>query len=270
MQFDCPHCGATYKVKDIGRLENAGGRVLCYRCDKEFLVSEAVVEDDQDAAEQVDTAGDDQDSTDESPATINVENVVTGAQPEYDLQPIGGNRRLFVLTSYPDQSETLVEHFKDLLPKHRWKHSGILWSLGVLALVTALTLQILWSLQTRPPIHQFLQDACVMLGCEIPPLRDPAAISLMDRVFARDPEQSDILRLKLRLANNADFTQPFPIIELLLYDAAQAVVGKSRVTPRQYLATDEPGDMAPGVVNEVELVILDPGQAATGFAIEFL
>jgi hypothetical protein len=39
--------------------------------------------------------------------------------------------------------------------------------------------------------------------------------------------------------------------------------------PRQYLAKGSSDVLDPGMLGEIELVILDPGQAATGFAVEF-
>ena len=114
-----------------------------------------------------------------------------------------------------------------------------------------------------------LATVCEDIGCDIPLPREPGLLEVIDRVFTRDPDYPDVLVLRLRLVNDAGFRQPYPGVELMLYDNAQAVVGKSRVVPRQYLAKGSSDVLDPGMLGEIELVILDPGQAATGFAVEF-
>jgi len=276
MQFECPHCGASYKVKDTSRLREAGGRVLCYRCDTEFEVPDLKPEPPgQPAGTTADEAApasppvdvDVDVDVDEVAATVEPDAATeTEPQPppESETEPMPD-----VIEDYTDHAERLAQHFGEAAaPAVADRHW--LWGTGAAVLLLVLVGQLLWTFQTRPGVYAFLQSGCELFGCEFTPPRLPEAFRLTDRVFTRDAEHPDVLTLKLRVANNVDFTQPLPVIELVLFDTAQAVVGKSRVRPGEYLPPGSRNIIGPGEIGEVQLHILDPGQAATGFAIKFL
>lgn len=277
MRFGCPHCGASYHVKDRSRLEKAGGKVRCYRCHQVFLISEVA---DAPAATlprntqpsrpkrpigrpnspSVDQAA----RATERSSELHADNTPadeTGAEPSLKTRnpPAKPPFRRKPATSEPaEQGET-----------PRSAAAAWAWGFVAILLLALIVGQLLWQMRDTLPVHDLLSDVCERLGCEVPELRDPAAFEVIERVFLRDPEHPGVLLLRLRFANGADHEQPYPGIELVLYDAGQAVVGKSRVPPKQYLGTDSFDDLGPGNSTEIELFVADPGEVATGFAIEF-
>ena len=174
--------------------------------------------------------------------------------------------------SFVDRSEILSDQLEQpgklRAPLPPWVEK-VVWGLGGLVLLVVLAGQFLWHFRADPRVNVILATVCEDLGCDVPLLRQPDALRVTDRIFTRNPDYPDVLVLRLRIANGAGVPQPYPGVELVLYDSAQAVVGKSRVIPAQYLTNRTTGTLDPGDLGEIELIILDPGQAATGFAVEF-
>ena len=220
------------------------------------------------ADDTVSSTGAGEDATAETSRHSAVEGVITGARKNYEIGK-AGDEDLSVATGFTDQTDLLADHFTEDDRRTGSLASRALWSVGSVSLALILAAQTVWAFRSEPRVHMMLATICEDIGCDIPLPREPGLLEVIDRVFTRDPDYPDVLVLRLRLVNDAGFRQPYPGVELVLYDNAQAVVGKSRVVPRQYLAKGSSDVLDPGMLGEIELVILDPGQAATGFAVEF-
>lgn len=95
------------------------------------------------------------------------------------------------------------------------------------------------------------------------------------RVIARDLRvtgpATGVLTLELQLRNDAQFAQPYPVLQLALLDNRGDVVQRGQLRPADYLA-DPPAPgatVAAGGTVAVTVDIADPGPRATGFAIDF-
>lgn len=308
MRFACPLCGATYQVKDRSRLEKAGGQVRCYRCHQVFLISEvagehiaeppraaepekSTVEKPESRAEAASpvtklggtaakvepTANEPEipasDAT-KTPAAVEIQTPATAevetsaAVDEAAPKPAEETTPRRARSPHPALSRSLGETATDQAapssPAAVWA-----WGLVAMMLLVLIVAQVLWQLRESPPVHAFLSNVCEMLGCTLPAQRHPEAFTVIERVFLRDPEHPGVLSLRLRFTNGSEFEQPYPGIELVLFDSSQAVVGKSRVPPKQYLGKADITDLAAGESAEIKLFVADPGEVATGFAIEF-
>jgi predicted Zn finger-like uncharacterized protein len=262
MKFACPGCGARYEIEGPDRLAESAGQVQCYRCNQVFVVPGAAPPAP---------------APSEPPATEAPEAEQTSVpvrrhatKPRLRIQKEGrGSPR--PLPHWPDCSHLLsVEPPAPVdTASPRSPLATLLWILGILALIVALAGQALWHFRADSRARSILQSVCSQIGCELPPRRQPEAFQLTERVFTRIPDAPDILVMRLRLANTAAFAQPYPGVELVLYDGLQAVVGKTRVIAADYLPAGTPDRLAAGELGEVELYVLDPGQAATGFEVDF-
>ncbi|MEN8176552.1 MAG: DUF3426 domain-containing protein [Pseudomonadota bacterium] len=138
-----------------------------------------------------------------------------------------------------------------------------------MGLILLLSAQLAWHYRQEPLVHDLLDRACFELGCRLPPLRQPEALTITDRLFALHPQRDDILILHLRVLNQAVFAQPYPGINLELFDMAQAVVGRRHIPPGDYLDTLAPGRalLAPGEAADVTLHLWDTARTARGFSL---
>jgi hypothetical protein len=84
-----------------------------------------------------------------------------------------------------------------------------------------------------------------------------------------DPKIPDALRVVGSVANDAQFSQPYPLGKLSLQDRWGGAVGERAFEPYEYLPAPEAADrlMAPKQRANIEIVIADPGTDAVGYVI---
>jgi predicted Zn finger-like uncharacterized protein len=264
MKFACPGCGARYEIEGPERLAESAGQVQCYRCNQVFVVPDApppapVADQPETPAPETPDAGE---------TSVPVRRPTKKPRLRIHKEDRHSPRPL---PHWPDCSHLLSGEPPapvNTSPRHS-PLATLLWTLGIMALMVALAGQALWHFRADPRARSIAGSVCAQIGCELPPLRQPKAFRLTERVFTRIPDAPDILVMRLRLANTAAFAQPYPGVELVLYDGLQAVVGKTRVVAADYLPAGTPDHLEPGELGEVELNVLDPGQAATGFEVDF-
>ncbi len=153
-----------------------------------------------------------------------------------------------------------------------WAQLG--WGLGALLLLTGALGQLLWwdrealaqSIQGRRIIEPF----CATLGCQVAPRRAIDRIRVLSRDVSPHPSERQALLIMLVMANEASFAQPFPLLQLTLYDDQERAMGQRRFTPQEYLGDADVPLMKPDQAVYVRLELVDPGTAVTGFRFDFL
>ena len=152
---------------------------------------------------------------------------------------------------------------------------------GWVALTVLMTLclcaQLAWFrgaelLRTYPGLQGPLAAVCAFAGCRLPGPRDPGAVRVMERDLREHPRYRDALLVNAILVNQAAFAQPYPILELALYDTEGAVVAGRRFEPREYLdrALDADGLMLAGQPLHVVLELVGPKHPPASFELRFL
>ncbi len=154
------------------------------------------------------------------------------------------------------------------------KRGGLLWSIGILLLLTVALAQIAWfkreQLMHYPEGRALLQTACKYAGCTLPTIRAPEKIQVLSRSIAMHPEIENALLIQLTIANKASFPQPQPLLQISLFSSDEKLVVQRRFKPSEYLADNiKPGPLLPGKAMYVELAIEDPGDDVTGFKLDF-
>jgi hypothetical protein len=151
------------------------------------------------------------------------------------------------------------------------------WWVPVAMVLAAATLftQVLWyqfdewsmDPQTRP----LYEVACGMLGCELPVMRDVASMVAKNLVVRSHPDVAGALVVNAVIVNEAEFAQPFPILELRFTALQGGLVAGRQFAPEEYLAGELLGErMVPRLVPvHVELEIEDPGEAAVNYYLTF-
>ncbi|MES9848098.1 MAG: DUF3426 domain-containing protein, partial [Candidatus Thiodiazotropha sp.] len=150
------------------------------------------------------------------------------------------------------------------------------WIIGSLLLLLPLCGQITWYLRDSLVSHyagrQILQGVCNLAGCEVPIRRDTEQIIISDRALTAHPEKEGILSLKLEMVNAAAFQQPFPRLQLSLYNDMGTIIARRTFLPDEYKADQyQSSPMMPKLrTMHVELELQDPGNEVTGFKFDFL
>jgi predicted Zn finger-like uncharacterized protein len=120
-----------------------------------------------------------------------------------------------------------------------------------------------------------MRDTLVRLGLLEPspskPYRNLSHIHLVSRDLRTHPERPGALQLSATIVNRAARTQPYPVLEVTLLDAAGGELARQRFEPKEYLARGIPRDsgMTPQAYLPLILELDDPGEQAVGFEINF-
>lgn len=151
---------------------------------------------------------------------------------------------------------------------------SLLWGNGIVLMLAVLALQYLYyhrlTLVVNPQLRPVLEQMCQVTGCPLPPRRDVASIELGNHLVQNHPRYTDSLLITATLVNHADFTQPFPIVEVVMTDLDQVVIARRRFMPEQYLAGENASrGFSPDTEMPLMLEVLDPGKKAVGFEFKF-
>jgi hypothetical protein len=149
----------------------------------------------------------------------------------------------------------------------------MLWSLGILALLAILIVQVGWWERGRwlqpPGMRAFAEIVCERIGCslELPLLADNLAI--LEPALSERGEAPDGLRVTLTLVNRAKTNQSLPQLQLELYDDEGELAAAGRFGPESYLSEEPPGKrLAPGESVRPTLDLEPPPMHADGFRIK--
>ncbi|MCP4126370.1 MAG: DUF3426 domain-containing protein [Gammaproteobacteria bacterium] len=152
--------------------------------------------------------------------------------------------------------------------------SSVWWSIGILTLLLLALSQLSWfgrdKLMHYPEGRMLLENACNLMGCGLPTIRAPEQIQVLSRSITSHPKVESALLIQLTIANKANFSQPYPVLQISLYSSEELLVVQRRFKPDEYLTNNSTsGQLDPGRALYVELEINDPGDDVTGFKLEF-
>jgi hypothetical protein len=85
------------------------------------------------------------------------------------------------------------------------------------------------------------------------------------------PQYADALLVNATVVNEAAYAQPFPVVELTLFDQGGSVIGVRRFDPDEYLDSSIPIDagMKPGQPVYIVLELAGVGSRAVSFEFKF-
>jgi predicted Zn finger-like uncharacterized protein len=121
-----------------------------------------------------------------------------------------------------------------------------------------------------------LDQTLVRMGVrDAPPQRpfsDTSSIELVSREMLSHPLRPRVLLLNATIVNRAQQAQAYPDIQVRLFDIENEVISERRFRPTDYLTSTSTmrGGMTPGAFLRFSLEMLDPGDRAVGFELEFL
>lgn len=121
-----------------------------------------------------------------------------------------------------------------------------------------------------------VQSVATGLGIKDPPSAEPfrnlSQIHLVSRDLRSHPARDGLLQLTATIVNRANQAQPYPKLEVILFDASGQQIGRELFNPADYLSESavRGSGMTPQAYLPLVLDLADPGTEAVGFELNFL
>lgn len=173
---------------------------------------------------------------------------------------------------FPDEDEGL---FREPV-KRRWI-STFFWTSACFIGVISITLQLGWFnrdlvLMKYPQLTPYVKQLCNELDCRIMRHRNTQAIKLVNRDVRLHPNYQDSLLVNATMSNELSVRQPYPRVQLTLFDTSGALLGHRQFFPDDYL--DDSIDLDAGMPINIPvhfvLEVSGPTAGAVSFEFRFL
>ena len=251
MHFRCPACSTVHPL-NAAVLAQGGGKVRCGKCNA--------------TANAFDSLFDDWPGPGEKPAARGELPVLGQA---IDLQA-GKRARLTPDGEATDDATALAgpSRARQWLLRAAWLVGG----LAIGAVVIFKAAEFAGQPLVEPgEIDTALQKMGLAEAESEPVFRNIELIHLVSRRLAVDPDQPGVLRLQATIVNRASKSQPYPELEVILFDAVGDRIADYSFAPQDYLAAHQPegAEMAPHAYLPLSLELDDPGVQAVGFELNF-
>jgi hypothetical protein len=149
------------------------------------------------------------------------------------------------------------------------------WLPGVAAaLAVVLVLQLLLADRARLASdarwRPLLSTLCRISACDLPPWREPAAFTLLQRDVRQHPSVPGALRVSATFRNDARWSQPWPELQLRLSDMNGQVAGERSFAADDYLGgTPGQPELASGETATVAMDVLEPAARIVAYDFSF-
>ncbi|MFV3331759.1 DUF3426 domain-containing protein [Pseudomonas sp. NY15437] len=159
-------------------------------------------------------------------------------------------------------------------PKRRWGRR-LFWLLLVLLALGGLAGQYIAyhfeELARQDQYRPWFAQVCPELGCTLPSKVDVEQIRSSNLVVRSHPDFSGALVVDAIIYNRANFSQPFPLLEMRFADLNGQLIASRRFKPSEYLSGELAGqsEMPPQTPIHISLDILDPGPKAVNYSLSF-
>ncbi len=155
--------------------------------------------------------------------------------------------------------------------------SRLLWTLGILLLLSAGAAQAAWFnrdmlLSRYPELLPYAKRICQEFQCTLVRNRNISAIKLVNRDVRVHPRYEDALLVNATITNLSKYTQRFPTVLLTLYDPNGDIMGYRKIPPEDYL--DDSIDIEAGMASNAPIhfvfEVANETRDAVSFEFDFL
>jgi len=276
MQTKCPHCETLFRVTEI-QVNAADGFVRCGACKEVFNAIEVASEDDHQHSLLNETG-----SEETSPATYELEELENNESIDFNETSATDESRKDAFDFFNEDSNESHQHvvpdkFRDShSPQSQSITSTLLWSIGILFLTATLLIEYVWFNREQfnqiPELQAAIEKLCKQIECKNIKVRDPAKIELISRNVYSHPNEKGALMVNVTMINNADFAQPYPVMQIDFSDIRGGTVAARRFLPTEYLQveSEQLRLLQPDVNTDIRLEIQDPGKQAMTYEFNFI
>jgi len=276
----CPNCQKQFHVQ-ASQLSIADGQVKCGVCDHEFsalsrlsdvplTLEQMNYEFDYEPEENPEAEAE---PGEEPEFVIPEKNKPEQARPEE-----ANSDEIDTLSEFPDEIlGDIPDELRETLPVRRSLLATISWALGALLLLIIIVAQLAWFnrdelLLRYPQLDPIAKEICDRLQCEILRYKDISAIKLLNRDVRNHPLYEGSLLVNATMANKSETIQPFPLIQLALFNPGGEVIGYREFKPDEYLddSINIPAGMMPESPIHFVLEVSGPTEGAVSFEFHFL
>lgn len=280
MQTQCPHCETRFRVTET-QVNIADGLVRCGVCKEIFNAFDAACQNDYQPSLLNDDVLPEQENDIQAEVEINY------AQVNFDELPAtdeSGKDTFDFFDEAVNESLAYVvpEKFRDSYTTQSPSViSTLLWSVGILLLTTTLLIEYVWFNQDQlnhvPELQAWVEKICQQVECKNIAIRDPSKIELVSRNVYSHPNEKNALMVNVTMKNNADFAQPYPVMQIEFSDVRGGTVAARRFLPAEYLSAgspqagaEQPQMLPPNTSSSITMEIQDPGKKAMTYEFNFL
>ena len=180
-----------------------------------------------------------------------------------------------------DESQEEVKDGPALLDRARTLWNAFLghaWAVRIATILAfaVLTGQVLYSQfddwSKTAALRPLYSGICTVLGCELPVRRSVGQFQSRKLAVRSHPEKEGSLLVDALIINEADFEQPFPVLELQFMDIQQRLVSSYTLEPSAYLDGELAGStelMAVQTPVHIDIDVPDPGPKAVNYQLQF-
>ena len=278
MFTDCPSCERLFRIR-AAQLQAADGWVRCGYCAETFYALERL----HDApVKQAPPALSDTERMDTPAQPIQPpDDVTVGQQDEAQAEAAAAQQEATEAeTADAGQDRELLAELPPVLDHEAEKttasSSRFIWA-GLIIILSMIALaQVAWFNRDRllreyPALTPWAERLCERLQCDVIRFRDLSAIKLLNREVRTHPRFRDALLVRATMVNNAEYIQPYPQIELVIYATNGQVISQGRFKPADYLgpAANPAAGMAPSAPIHFVLELAGAAQQAVSFEFQF-
>jgi predicted Zn finger-like uncharacterized protein len=282
MYTSCPDCLKQFRIQ-ASQLSIAAGQVKCGECGHEFnalsRLSDIPLTLDQinfDYEPKYKSAPA-QEPEFEIPETVHVNEVLAEEVSEGVGADEGGAHSESPEGIPGEIPYELPDELREEFPVKRSLFATISWAFGAFSLLLVIIAQLAWFnrdelLLRYPQVEPFAREICERLHCEILRHRDISSIKLLNRDVRNHPLYEGKLLVNATMANRSDTIQPYPQIQLALFNPGGEVIGYREFKPEEYL--DDSINIQAGMLPESPihfvLEVSGPTKDAVSFEFHFL
>jgi predicted Zn finger-like uncharacterized protein len=171
---------------------------------------------------------------------------------------------------FPDDAELLREEPESsgswLLPAF--------WATASFFALLIILIQLAWFNRDRvllkyPELLPYAKQLCIELDCRLIRQRDTKAIKLVNRDVRLHPDYQDALLVNAAMKNELSIRQPYPRVQLTLFDTSGSLLGYREFVPDDYLDSSIEIDKGMPVNSPVYFVLEVSGPTAGAVSFEF-
>ncbi|GEM_PF-1977387 len=295
----CPSCRAAFSITQQ-QLEIAAGVVCCGMCEhvfdaKLFLFNqpleqeytyqeEALIENQGIEKIDVELEADNNSAIDlevldrelsasELASETTVTNIVDETiKPEQESQQLNQPE-----DEQPSSEQVIPKIIADQVTSLEQEPSKInatqwLGTLSIIALIAVMSLQVVAAMKAELIPSEYKQQVCQWLKCTVKTPRAVNRIEVLNRSIFTHPTEPDALMVTLTIVNRAEFSQPYPIIQLRFLNISGNVIAARQFSANHYLHDKWVPQtlMTSSSPLSIQLEVHDVGEEVVSYDFDFL
>ena len=186
-----------------------------------------------------------------------------------------------VVKPVPEEQFNFDESEEDFLlgesseVKSRWSWVlPLFWTTATLVAMVVIVAQLAWFNRDRvlleyPELLPYAKRICAELDCQLIRSKDVSKIKLVNRDVRLHPTYQDTLLVNAAMKNELSTRQPYPKVQLTLFDTSGSLLGYREFVPDDYLDSSIEVDKGMPVDSPVYFVLEVSGPTAGADSFEF-